>query len=62
MIKFPKDFLFGSATSACQSEGGQVDGKSESIWDYWYEKDPYKFHDRIGEKTLQTSTLNTRKM
>lgn len=48
MIKFPNDFLFGSATSACQSEGGQVDGKSESIWDYWYEKDPYKFHDRIG--------------
>lgn len=48
MIKFPKDFLFGSATSACQSEGGQVDGKSESIWDYWYKKEPYKFHDRIG--------------
>lgn len=48
MIKFPNDFLFGSATSACQSEGGQVDGKSESIWDYWYKKDPYKFHDRIG--------------
>lgn len=48
MIKFPDDFYFGSATSATQTEGGNTDGKTDSIWDYWYKEDPYKFHDLIG--------------
>ncbi|WP_243344019.1 glycoside hydrolase family 1 protein [Anaerococcus sp. AGMB09787] len=51
MIKFPQDFFFGSATSATQSEGaGDIFGKSPSIWDYWYEIEPFKFHNRIGPK------------
>ncbi len=34
MIKFPKDFLWGSATAAHQIEGAwDKDGKSPSIWD-----------------------------
>ena len=52
MIKFPEGFLFGTATSATQSEGGQTDGKASNIWDFWYKEEPYKFHNQIGpEKT-----------
>ena len=49
--KFPKDFWWGAATSAPQSEGAQyTEGKSPSTWDKWFEKEPENFHDEIGPK------------
>ncbi|MBQ7257050.1 MAG: family 1 glycosylhydrolase [Abditibacteriota bacterium] len=33
-IEFPKDFLWGTATSSCQIEGSQnIDGKVDTVWD-----------------------------
>lgn len=47
IIKFPKDFLWGSATSASQTEGAfDVDEKGESVWDHWYKLEPERFFDR----------------
>lgn len=52
MIKFPKGFYFGSATSATQSEGSfKGDGKGKDIWDKWHELEPYKFFDEVGPQT-----------
>ncbi|MBO0446880.1 MULTISPECIES: glycoside hydrolase family 1 protein [Enterococcus] len=49
MKTFPKDFLWGAATSAPQSEGhGSLNGKSPSTWDKWYEMNPEKFSKNQG--------------
>lgn len=46
MKTFPKNFLWGSATSAPQSEGHSLqNGKSETTWDYWFKTNPEKFHE-----------------
>lgn len=46
---FPKDFLWGAATSAPQSEGGQYEGgRTASTWDKWFELEPERFHDGIS--------------
>lgn len=48
---FPKDFLWGAATSAPQSEGAQYeDGKSASTWDVWFEREPERFYNNVGPK------------
>lgn len=53
-ITFPKDFFWGAATSATQSEGTQLDdGKGENIWDYSSKKYNYRFYN--GVTTEQTS-------
>ena len=47
--KFPKQFLWGAATSAPQSEGAQYrGGRTASTWDKWYEKNPERFYNQIG--------------
>lgn len=46
---FPKDFWWGSASSATQMEGAfDIEGKEKNIWDYWFEIAPEKFHNEIG--------------
>lgn len=49
MLQFPKDFLWGAATSAPQSEGAaSKDGKSPTTWDKWFEMEPELFYDQVG--------------
>lgn len=56
MHQFPKDFLWGAATSAPQSEGAALkDGKSPSTWDKWFEMEPEAFYDQVGPEN--TSNL-----
>lgn len=46
-MKFPDNFLWGAATSGPQSEG-QMDKQKQNIFDYWYEKEPELFYDKVG--------------
>ncbi|XP_050209674.1 beta-glucosidase 15-like [Mercurialis annua] len=44
---FPADFLFGSASSSHQYEGGAlVDGRGPSMWDTYVQKHPERVADR----------------
>lgn len=52
---FPKDFWWGSATSAPQSEGASsLYGKGESIWDLWFREEPQRFHNGVGPEHTST--------
>ena len=44
---FPKNFLWGSATSGPQCEGN-FNKAHKSVFDYWFEKEPEAFHNQIG--------------
>lgn len=57
--KFPKDFWWGSASSATQMEGAyEADGKVKNIWDYWYEIEPEKFYNNIGPNNTSNFYYN----
>ncbi|MGX7446338.1 glycoside hydrolase family 1 protein [Dolosigranulum pigrum] len=59
MLKFPEGFLWGSSTSAPQTEGTIIgDGKGKNIWDHWYEEEGYKFHNEIGPTNTSTFYKN----
>ncbi|MCY7892319.1 glycoside hydrolase family 1 protein [Bacillus vallismortis] len=50
--RFPHDFWWGSSASATQTEGAaDRDGKGQNIWDYWFEKEPHRFFNRVGPAT-----------
>lgn len=54
--QFPRDFWWGSASSAPQTEGESLSGgKSATVWDTWFAKQPGRFHQQIGPQ--QTSTF-----
>ena len=56
---FPEGFWWGSAPSGPQAEGAaDVDGRSQSIWDYWFEKEPERFFDGVGPKDTSTFYKN----
>ncbi len=52
--QFPKDFWWGSASSATPSSATQMEGaaheggKGENIWDHWYKEEPNRFFDEVG--------------
>lgn len=50
MIKFPKDFIFGTGTSAYQIEGAPYeDGRTASIWDIYCKKPGKIYRDESGD-------------
>ncbi|MBL1225068.1 glycoside hydrolase family 1 protein [Enterococcus sp. BWR-S5] len=52
--EFPKNFFWGAASSATQSEGREPhDGKGENIWDYSSKEFNFRFYD--GVTTEHTS-------
>lgn len=44
---FPKDFLWGGATSGPQIEGS-FEKPHKNVFDYWYEIEPDKFFNKVG--------------
>ncbi|WP_252178103.1 glycoside hydrolase family 1 protein [Endozoicomonas sp. 4G] len=56
---FPKHFWWGSATSATQCEGASREGgRGPNVWDFWYEKEPEKFHHQVGPCEASTFYKN----
>jgi len=46
---FPEKFWWGSAASGPQTEGAaMIDGRKESMWDFWYSQNPECFHHGVG--------------
>lgn len=57
--EFPNGFWWGTATSGPQSEGSaDVDGKSKTIWDHWFEVQPERFHNGVGPENTSTFYSN----
>ena len=55
MIKFPKNFLWGTSTSGPQTEGRFAgDGKGDNLWDYWYQVEPHRFRFQEGPGLTST--------
>lgn len=50
MLTFPKNFIWGAATSGPQSEGN-FKKQHQNVFDYWYQKEPSAFYDGIGPNT-----------
>ncbi|MDI3312489.1 MAG: family 1 glycosylhydrolase, partial [Thermoanaerobacterium sp.] len=49
MIKFPKDFLWGTATSSYQIEGAvNEDGRTPSIWDTFSKTEGKTYNGHTG--------------
>lgn len=46
-VTFPKDFMWGAATSGVQTEGN-FEKTNKSIWDYWFETEPERFWGGIS--------------
>ncbi len=47
-LTFPKDFWWGSASSAEQVEGQGDTGKAKTTWEHWFEKEPNRFFDKVS--------------
>ena len=57
MLRFPKDFVWGSSTSGPQTEGRVAgDGKGDNLWDYWYQVEPNRYYNEIGPEVEEPQT------
>lgn len=45
---FPKDFWWGSAASATQTEGSNNGVTGETVWDRWFNEESNRFFDGVG--------------
>lgn len=55
MLRFPKDFVWGSSTSGPQTEGRVAgDGKGDNLWDYWFQVEPNRYYNGIGSDKTST--------
>lgn len=55
MHTFPKDFFWGAASSATQTEGREKDdGKGDNIWDYSSKKFNNRFYDGVTAETTSS--------
>ena len=62
MLKFPKDFVWGSSTSGPQTEGRvSGDGKGDNLWDYWFQVEPNRYYNGIGPDKTSTFYENWEK-
>lgn len=50
MYTFPKNFVWGAATSGPQSEGN-FKKRHQNVFDYWYAQDPNEFYAGVGPDT-----------
>jgi 6-phospho-beta-glucosidase len=50
---FPENFWWGSASSALQT--GERKERGATTWDYWFAREPNRFHNGVGPQ--QTSTF-----
>ena len=53
MYTFPKNFIWGAATSGPQSEGN-FKKRHQNVFDYWYTKDPSAFYAGVGPMIMKT--------
>jgi 6-phospho-beta-glucosidase len=52
---FPRDFWWGSASSAPQTEGNSLGGgKSATVWDHWFALQPERFFQQVGPQETST--------
>ena len=62
MLRFPKDFVWGSSTSGPQTEGRVPgDGKGDNLWDYWFQVEPNRYYNGIGPDKTSTFYENWEK-
>lgn len=47
ILKFPKNFWWGAATSGPQSEG-RFNKRHKSVFDYWFDISPESFFNKVG--------------
>lgn len=57
MLKFPKNFYWGAADSAEETEGKQNSIKGNTFWDILYKENPDQFFDKVGN-SIVNDTIN----